>query len=366
MPSPKFKRNLTRILPYGIIWLVIGWLILFIQEAATQHQNLNPDAAITLTPSVFIFASIAVALVGLAVGAIEVLWLGGLFSNKSFFKKIFLKVAFYSVFLSLVMLLIYPIAAGLELGLSPLHPRVLEKLSNFFVSLDFASTAVSLAFSLFASLFYSEISDNLGHVVLMNFFTGRYHKPREEERIFLFADMRSSTSIAEKLGHTQYFQLLREYYKDFSNAIINSSGEVYQYVGDEIVITWRMHQNQNINNCIDCFLAMKEKLETRTIHYQNRYGVVPTFKAGLHLGKVTTGEIGNLKKEIIFTGDVMNTAARIQALCSQLNTDILLSQNLVSQMKPSAKFRFKTVGAHALRGKEEVLELFTISSKTEQ
>ncbi|MFC4097871.1 adenylate/guanylate cyclase domain-containing protein [Euzebyella saccharophila] len=362
MQSPKFKRNLSRILPYGIIWLIIGWLILFIQEAATQHQNLNPDAAITLTPSVFVFASVAVALVGFTVGALEVLWLGRIFAKKSFFKKIFLKVAFYGVFLTLVMFIVYPIAAGLELELSPLHPRVLEKLSNFFVSLDFASTAVSLGFSLFISLFYSEISDNVGHGVLMNFFTGRYHKPREEERVFLFADMKSSTSIAEKLGHTQYFQLLRDYYQDFSDAIINSSGEVYQYVGDEIVITWRVHQNQNIHNCLDCFLAMKKRLKAKSSYYQNKYGVVPTFKAGLHIGKVTTGEIGDLKKDIIFTGDVLNTTARIQALCNELSTDILLSQNLVSQMKPSSKFAFKTVGAHPLRGKEEVLELFTIVS----
>ena len=362
MPSPKFKRNLTRILPYGIIWLVIGWLILFIQEAATQHQNLNPDAAITLTPSVFVFASIAVALVGFTVGALEVLWLGRLFAKKSLFKKIFLKVAFYGVFLTLVMIIVYPIAAGLELELSPLHPRVLEKLSNFFVSLDFASTAVSLGFSLFISLFYSEISENVGHGVLMNFFTGKYHKPREEERVFLFADMKSSTRIAEKLGHIQYFQLLRDYYKDFSDAIINSSGEIYQYVGDEIVITWSVGQKQSLNLCIDCYVAMKDKLDAQANHYQNKYGMVPTFKAGLHIGRVTTGEIGDLKKDIIFTGDVLNTTARIQGLCNQLNTDILLSQNLVSQMKPSAKFRFKTVGAHPLRGKEEVLELFTIQN----
>ena len=347
-------------MPFGIIWLVIGWLILFIQEAATQHKNLNPDAAITLTPSVFVFASLAVAIVGWAVGAVEVLWLGRLFEKKSFSQKLLYKVLFYSVFLLIVMVIVYPIAASLELGLSPLHSKVLEKLSNFFISIDFASTAVSLAFSLFVSLFYSEINENVGHGVLMNFFTGKYHKPIEEKRIFLFSDMKSSTTIAEKLGHIKYFELLRNYYSDFSDAIIDSSGEVYQYVGDEIVITWEINQQTDISRCIDCFFLMKESLSKRAAWYEKQFGLQPTFKAGLHIGPVTTGEIGTLKKEIIFTGDVLNTTARIQSLCNQFGTDILISKYLADQLGSYKNYSFKSVGSQSLRGKEEPLQLYTL------
>lgn len=360
MLTPKSKRNLYRIIPFGVIWLFVGWILLFVQEAATLNQNLNPTSAISLTPAVFVFASIAITLVGLAVGTVEVLWLGNLFQNRSFTQKILYKVAFYTFFLLLIMIVIYPMAAGLELNVSPIDPIVLEKLSNFFVSIEFVSTSISLAFSLFVSLFYAEISENLGHAVLMNFFTGKYHKPIEEERVFLFSDMKSSTTIAERLGHIRYFELLKEYYSDFSDAIVGHSGEIYQYVGDEIIISWKYSDGIKNGNCIGCFLAMKDDLKKREDWYRDTFGIAPTFKAGMHIGKVTTGEIGALKKEIIFTGDVLNTTARIQGLCNTFKTDLLLSEDLVLKLSHQENYGFKAAGNHRLKGKEERMELYTL------
>ena len=60
------------------------------------------------------------------------------------------------------------------------------------------------------TLFVSEVSDNLGQGILLNFLIGRYHRPREEERIFMFLDLRSSTTIAEKLGEEKYFNFIRQ------------------------------------------------------------------------------------------------------------------------------------------------------------
>lgn len=360
MLAPKTKRNISRILPFGVIWLFLGWIILFIQEAATQGENINPSSTITLTPVVFVFASIAVTLVGLVVGSIEVLWLGNLFSKKSFTLKIGYKVIFYTFFLLGVILITYPIAAALELQVSPFDRLVFNKFSNFLSSMDFVSTMVSVSFSLFISLFYSEISENVGHGVLMNFFTGKYHRPVEEKRIFLFSDMKSSTTIAEQLGHIKYFELLREYYSDFSDAIVRYSGEVYQYVGDEIVISWEYKDGIEDNNCINCFFAMKEALAKKADRYAATFGVVPTFKAALHVGKVTTGEIGALKKEIIFTGDVLNTTARIQGLCNLYNVDILVSEDLIKVLSLGNKFQVSALGTTELKGKEEKMELYTI------
>lgn len=361
--SPKGKRNIARIIPFGVIWLFVGWILLFVQEAATLNRNLNPTSAITVTFEVFVFASIAVTCVGLIVGAIEVLWLGNLFGKNSFSQKILYKVAFYTLFLVVIIIGIYPLAASIELNRSPFDVRVLNKLTNFLTSIDFLSTLVSVAFSLFLSLFYAEISENLGHGVLMNFFTGKYHTPTEEKRIFMFLDMKSSTAIAERLGHIEYFKLLKEYYSNFSESIIQYSGEIYQYVGDEIVISWKYEDGISNNNCLNCFFAMKQSLEERESWYMSVFGVSPTFKAGLHFGKVTTGEIGVLKKEIIFTGDVLNTTARIQELCNRYGVELLVSDRLVQNMQIEPRFQSNSLGTIELRGKETNFELFTIQHK---
>jgi adenylate cyclase len=172
--------------------------------------------------------------------------------------------------------------------------------------------------------------------------------------------MKSSTAIAEQLGHIKYFELLREYYSDFSEAIIRHSGEVYQYIGDEIVISWKYNEGIKNNDCINCFFAMKKDLKKRADWYTSNFGVVPTFKAGLHVGKVTTGEIGALKKEIIFTGDVLNTTARIQGLCNKYAVDILVSEDLIKELQLDKKFQITSLGETELKGKEEKMELFTV------
>jgi len=176
----------------------------------------------------------------------------------------------------------------------------------------------------------------------------------------MFLDMKSSTTIAEKLGHVQYYQLLNEYYADITEAIIQTSGEIYQYVGDEVVVSWKMKNGLTNNNCLNCFFTIKDIFSARSGDYMGTYGVVPGFKAGLHCGMVTTGEIGVVKKEIIFTGDVLNTTARIQSLCNANNVDILISDDLAARLNLPHDFILTEIGEFDLRGKEERVKLLTV------
>jgi len=199
-----------------------------------------------------------------------------------------------------------------------------------------------------------------GQKVLINFFTGKYHSPKEEERIFMFSDMKSSTTIAERLGHVRYFEMLKEYYADLSGPIVQFSGEIDQYVGDEIVVSWKLKKPSQNSYCIQCFFAMKSALESQNSKYMSNYGLIPDFKAGFHFGKVTTGEVGVIKKDIMFTGDVLNTTARIEALCKEYKVDLLFSKSLLKVLDLNAEFKIKALGVTTLRGREEEIDLFTI------
>ena len=179
----------------------------------------------------------------------------------------------------------------------------------------------------------------------------------------MFLDMKSSTTIAEKIGHVKYFEMLSEYYSDLSDPIIQYYGEVYQYVGDEIIVSWKLKNGLQDNNCLKCFFAMKESLRYRSEKYQSKFEILPSFKAGFHFGRVTTGEIGVLKKDIVFSGDVLNTTARIQGLCNHYNVDILISEHLKNKMNIESEFQIQSHGINELRGRNESLELFTVQLK---
>lgn len=360
--SPRARRNVLRILPFGVIWLLVAQVLLASDYAATGgfanpiSTDIQPDLPI------LIFANVAVFVVGLTVGAVELLYLNRLFAPRSFTEKIIGKTVFYMVLLGGVILATFPVAAAMEMDTSLLDERVWERLRSFLISTTSLSAGIQLATSLVVSLFYAEISEHLGHQVLTNFLTGRYHKPTEERRVFLFSDMNSSTQFAEELGHRGYFELLRAYYDSLADAIIDHRGEVYQYIGDEIVISWPEKAGLENSECIRCVLRMTDDLRSQAPWFKDRFGLVPSFTAGMQLGSVTTGEIGALKKEIVFTGDVLNQTSRIQGLCREMEVDVLLGDELRAHLTSGKGWEFKSLGSHVLRGKERPVELFALEA----
>lgn len=87
---------------------------------------------------------------------------------------------------------------------------------------------------------YLEINDKYALGVLLDIIAGKYIKPRIENRIIMFIDLKDSTPIAEKLWHQNYFLFIREFIYDFSLALIEHNGIIYQYQGDEIIVPREM------------------------------------------------------------------------------------------------------------------------------
>jgi adenylate cyclase len=358
--TPKFKHNVARIVPFGLIWLLIGWMFSISEELLPQSMNNQSSTNIDMTLPVFLFAAFSLTFLGLLVGTMETLIYQKRFVGYSFLRKISIKFLIYMAMMLLTIAITYPTALAIDTKSSFADPALWNQTGIFLLSPLFFNALFQLSFSLFICLLYSAISEHLGHNVLLNFYTGKYHKPVVEKRIFMFLDMKDSTAIAEKLGHVQYFKLLGEYYEMMSDPIINHLGEVYQYIGDEVVVTWKSSQGFENNNCVKCFYAIKKNLELKHDHFNKQFGVIPDFKAGIHVGETTVGEIGALKKEIVFVGDVLNTTARIQGMCNEHNSELIISDDLRSGLDE------KSVDTHSLgdirlKGKMGRTTLFSVN-----
>jgi adenylate cyclase len=359
--SPFTRINILRILPFGLIWLFFSLVYSILEKGLLGDLNKYPTTGnpYHFGKTLWITGTTALVL-GLLMGTVEILFFNKLFPKLSLLKKIVFKLLIYILIIICFLLTIAWIYNANELQTSVFDKRVLNNLRIFFFNFSFWSIEIYIAAVIGISLMYTEVSENLGQGVLHNFFTGKYHTPKEEERIFMFLDMKSSTTIAEEIGHVRYFGMLKEYFSDLTNPIIRYFGEIYQYVGDEIVVTWTLKNGTLNNRCIQCFFEMKRAIQNQKTKYQNRFGQVPEFKAGFHYGKVITGEIGVIKKEIIFTGDVLNTTARIQSLCNGYGVDLLVSEPLMKKLDLRPPFQMKAMGENALRGRGEKIDLFTI------
>jgi adenylate cyclase len=200
---------------------------------------------------------------------------------------------------------------------------------------------------------------------LIKYITGRYHLPEEVNKIFLFIDLKSSTATAEKLGNTKYSSFLIDYFHDMTGAILMSKAEIYQYIGDEIILTWSFKQGVKYARCINCFFDIMNSIEMQREKYLKRYGVRPEFKAALHGGNVSVTWIGTIKKEIVYHGDVLNTTARIQDECNKYGQKFLISEYMLQNVELPEYLRSEFVGELQLKGKEKKVKIFGLKSIAE-
>lgn len=213
-------------------------------------------------------------------------------------------------------------------------------------------TVDSLMFGLRQAQFYFG-SDNLWQLI-----RGKFYTPREEERIFMFLDLQSSTAHAERLGHIQYSKLIQDCFNDLG-IVAENEAEIYQYVGDEAILTWKLKDGLKSQNCLNAFFNFKQQLLEKKEYYVQQYNCLPHFKGGIHAGLVTVTEVGKYKKEIAYHGDTINTAARIQDQCNALQQEFLISASL-KEMLEDSDFDFEQLGSIALKGKEESIVLYAV------
>jgi adenylate cyclase len=228
---------------------------------------------------------------------------------------------------------------------------------------------ISIAASFGAALlvnFVGQVNGLLGRGVLVGLVLGRYHRPREEVRVFLLVDLRESTQIAEHLGNLRYHAFVGRFIADVTTSVARHRGEVHRYVGDEVILTWTAEDGLRKEGCVAAVFAIADALERARPQYESDFGIAPGFWAGLHVGPVVTGEIGTIKHEIAYLGDTLNVAARIEEACKDLDHQILASSDVISAVDLPSGIAAESLGGVELRGVAEPVELFAITRVTQQ
>jgi adenylate cyclase len=213
----------------------------------------------------------------------------------------------------------------------------------------------------FVFVFILDVNSLLGQNVLINFITGRYYAPRVESRVFLLIDMEGSTGLAERLGPLAFHRLVNRFVEDLTQPIVAARGEIHRYVGDELIATWKLKEGTADARCVAACFAAIDKLGRSAPDYRREFGAAIAVRAGLHCGPVVTGEMGSVKREIVFLGDTVNTAARIQELCRQTGDRVIASAELIDQLELPSGIAKRSLGDLRLRGKGADLALYALT-----
>ncbi|WP_051315340.1 adenylate/guanylate cyclase domain-containing protein [Algoriphagus terrigena] len=333
-------------------WMVANILLVTLMEL--QGQIIGQIFGLPMVGrfgAMLLFAVMLGVLYGVTLG------LTGYYLDRKLLRKLSLgKIILFKTLISLTLLIVISwllrfvffdllISPSLGMKASALDPRSWHLLFYLLLLYYFFMT---LGIS-----FINQVNKKYGPGVLLPLLLGKYQNPREEERIFMFMDLKSSTAAAEQLGHLRYSAFIRDCFSDINDVLFPFRAQVYQYVGDEIVVMWPAGEGLSDHRCVRFYFACKRQFQNRAEHYLKNYGFLPVFKAGVHLGKVTAVEIGEVKKDIAYHGDTLNTAARIQSVCNEYGKDFLVSEYLLDRAGASPYLITENLGMILLRGKTE-------------
>ena len=202
------------------------------------------------------------------------------------------------------------------------------------------------------------INEKYSPGVFLDIIAGRYINPKVETRIVMFMDLKDSTPIAEQLGHSINFEFIRDFIYRVSQAVIEFDGTIYQYVGDEVVCSWKFAP-RNTRKCLDTVIQARKNIQKKSNYFKNKYDIVPDFRVGIHIGEVTVGEIGVIKKDLAMSGDTMNTTARIRSACNELKHHFIVSKTFVENIDLK-QWQTESLGMIELKGKTSSIELFSL------
>jgi adenylate cyclase len=268
------------------------------------------------------------------------------------------------VFLRSIM---YFTVAFLVVFLAPLSPAIIRSVKSVKeliallpeMDIHFFRFFVYFYISCFVNDFLKKMMRKIGKGNFRNWIFGMLNKPREEERIFMFIDMKSSTTIAEKLLHVKFSHLVQDVFNDLS-IVDNYDGNIYQYLGDGAIISWSLKKGIKNSNCIKSFYAFSNLVNKREKYYQRKYGLKPKFKAGIHVGKVMVLQVGRVRRDISYNGDTLNTAARIESMCNEYKQSLLISGDLYDILREMKGLSFKEVGNIMLKGKKRGVDIYQV------
>lgn len=347
MITPSIKFKLQKYLFIIFFWVFSMNLYVLIAYFGNDSNNIpSPFLHLIIT------ASFGGLFMGIIIGMMEIFIYPRLIKNKSFIFNIILRTTGF-----IIILLVLIISLTIIYNDVDSYEKRLIKSWNYVSSISFLTAFLYFLFISSILDLILQVNRRMGPGSILNLLNGAYYRPKVENRIFMFLDLQSSTAIAESLGHVKFSNLLQDCFHDLSKLLLKHHAKVYQFVGDEAVLTWDIINGFKKNNCVNIFFEYQKLLQSKSYSYIKKYGIAPEFLASINAGKVTVAQVGDIKSELAYHGDVLNTAARIQKLCKVYGEKILMTRVVAEKLN---SIRIKKLDTVSLNGKNIYVELYTI------
>ena len=181
------------------------------------------------------------------------------------------------------------------------------------------------------------------------------------EVVILFSDIRSFTSLCEKLPPQQLTQMLQEYFTEMTEEVHATDGMVDKYIGDAVMAAWGvpLDQSDKADRAVKTAINMIKRLEKLQDKWKSIGYPIFNIGIGINLGTVTVGNFGSAKRyDYTMVGDAVNAASRIESLTKEYQCQIIISESTKEQMMLPVTTKY--LDEALVKGKEKPIRIYEV------
>jgi adenylate cyclase len=197
----------------------------------------------------------------------------------------------------------------------------------------------------------------IGIETLFHLTVGTYHRPVLQEKVLIFLDINNSTALAEQLGAVRTKSLVGKFLFDISKPITDHGGEIYLYKGDGLIALWDWNDAIRGNRILRTIDAIFATIGRERGEYLEQFGVVPSFRIGVHGGEVVVSEQGDTKRAIGVYGSTINIAARMEEAAKAHHVACAMSGDIAENLLDD-EGRLILIGHEIVRGSSTEIPIY--------
>ena len=197
----------------------------------------------------------------------------------------------------------------------------------------------------------------IGIETLFHLTIGTYHRPVIQEKVLVFLDINNSTGLAERLGAIETKSLVGKFLFDISKPITDHGGEIYLYKGDGLIALWDWREGIKDNRILRAIDDVFATIARERREFLQQFGVVPSFRVGIHGGEVVVSEQGDTKRAIGVYGTTINIAARMEEAAKTHNVPCAISGDVAEALADHDE-RLLPIGHEKVRGIDSEIAIF--------
>jgi class 3 adenylate cyclase len=186
---------------------------------------------------------------------------------------------------------------------------------------------------------------------------GTYHRPVVQQKVLVFVDINNSTALAERLGALKIKSLVGKFLFDISKPITDNGGEIYLYKGDGLIAIWDWREAVRGDKILRALDAVFAAVRREYSDYMAQFGVVPSFRIGVHGGDVVVSEQGDTKRSIGIYGSTINIASRMEEAAKAHGVLCVISGDVAQALLGSTD-RLHCIGSDKIKGISTEIPIF--------